>query len=221
MTTPNAAEVGMKWRDLLVAGPKDRIDDFLAHIDESLPPGWERNTAAEQQAVSRGTSLPSSRCYRRKLAGRDVWLWLLRLGDHRVQGGLVEPTVSTNHVGDVTTAILDFHTLVLEPVALVTGLAVGSDRLGPRSLVSGSVLDALWEYCDRSRFSWPPTGDTIREWRKFVIRTYEDNAAFDLGELSTWLTGKGWSVDHAKQLIDQLMYDVRLLVQYDEFRRPA
>jgi hypothetical protein len=221
MTTPNAAEVGIAWRDLVIAGPKDRIDQLFAAIDQSLPPEWDRNTAAEERAVSLGVSLPSSRCYRRKLAGRDVWLWLLRVGDHRIQGGLVEPTEASNYVGDVTNTILDFRSRVLEPVALVAGLAVGSNRLGPGSLVSGSVLDALWEYCDRSRFTWPPTGDTVRDWRKFVIRAYEEHAAFDLGELSAWLTGKGWSVDHAKLLIERLIADVKLLVQYDELRQPA
>jgi hypothetical protein len=221
MTTPNPYEVGTAWRDLVIAGPKDRIDHLLSQIEQSLPPDWERNTAAEQLAAQRLGSAQRSRCYSRHLDGRDVWLWLYRPDDHRVQGGLVEPTQPVRYAEDVAEAILDFRSRVLEPAAATARVTVSRNRLGPRSSVPGSVLDALWAYCDSSRYGWPPTGESLRQWREFVIRAHQDRAAFDRGEFKAWLTDKGWSDDAAGSLIDRLLSDAALLDEYDDLRQTA
>lgn len=221
MTTPNAFEIGMSWRHLMIAGPKDRVDDLLARVEQSFPPGWERNTTAEQRAAAYRGSLRRSRCYARKLDGRDVWLWLDRPSDLRVQGGLVEPTKPVRYAEDVAEAILDFRARVLEPAAAAAGLVVGSSRLRPLSAVSGEVLDALWAYCESSRFTWPPAGDALLPWREFVIRAHQDHPAFNLDELKSWLTDKGFPADQVRPLFDRLVSEDRFLDQYDDLRQLA
>lgn len=221
-TTPQEVyEMYMAWGDLVIAGRKARIDQLLAEIDRTLPQEWARSYPAEQRAASAGFSLPRSRCYTRKLADREVLLWLLRVTDRRIQGGLVESSDLARNLEDSAAAILDFKHRVLAPAAMASQLTISRDHLGPLSLVPGAALGALWAFYDNSDFNWPPTGDAVRRWRELIISAYQNHAAFNRDELKTWLVEKGWSAAGGDTLIDHLFSDAALLSEYDELRQPA
>lgn len=209
------------WRDLVVTGRKDVIDRFLEYIDGHLPDGWEPNPEAERRAAGVGVSTPRSRCYRRRLAGRDVWLWLYRPGDCRVQGGLVEPTAHTHFQDDVAGAIGDFRRLVLEPAAAAVGLRVGRARPGPQSSVPTAVMDAFWEYAERSQCQWPPPPPALRAWKEFVAQAYQDQVPLARDEFSGWLVEQGWDPVLAGGLVTGYYDALAAIDDPDPIRRPA
>jgi hypothetical protein len=225
MTAHEVYEVNLAWTDLVIAGQQSRIDQLLDEIERLLPPGWQRNTIAEKQAEKRASErhwmLTPGRCYCQKLANREVRLWLLRASDHRIHGGLVEPTDPLRYDEDNAEAILDFRQRVLEPATKTCGLRISRNSLGPLSWVAADVLERLWAFYDSSQFRWPPTGDALRRWREFVISAYQNHAAFDRAELNRWFVEKGWQEAIAAGLIDQLLSDAALLSEYDDLRQPV
>ncbi len=221
MTKQEIHEVNLAWSDIVIAGPQAKIEQLLAEIERTLPPHWYRKATAEQRAASLRVSLPRSRCYSRKLADREVLLWLLRVSDRRVQSGLVEPTDPARHLEDNAEAILDFRRSILGPAAKTSGLTISRNHLGPYSLVPGAVKESLWSFYDSSNFEWPPAGEALRRWREFVVISYQNHAAFNIDELRTWFVEKGWDEAGTKLLTEQLLTDAALLSEYEELRQPA
>ncbi len=220
MTHSDALKISMDWGDLIIAGPCAQIDQFLAEIDKSLPPGWSRKTAAEDRAVNLGTSLPRSRCYSHNLAGREIYLWLYRVSDRRLQGGLVEPSDPNpdRYSEDIAATILDFRTRILDPALRMCHLSISHKRLGPLSWVPDPVLYDLWSFYESSQLDWPPTGDAIRRWREFVFSAHQSPGTFNPQEFTAWFTEKGWPPEAAKALVEQFYSDVTLLSEYDDIR---
>ena len=225
MTASEAYEVNLAWTDLVIAGRLSQIDQLLGEIERFLPKEWVRNTAAEQQSLEimkrKGWSITPGRCYSRKLANCDVRLWLERPSEYRVHGGLVEPTNPVRYLEDNAETIRDFRQFILEPAVKTCNLKIGRYSAGPLSWVSADVMKRLWAFYDTTRFHWPPEGDALPRWREFVIRAYQNHAAFDLKELERWLVEKGWEKAKADGLIAQLLADAALLSEYEELRQPA
>jgi hypothetical protein len=225
MTAEEAFHVELAWRDLVIAGKRSQIDQLLTEIERLLPPEWERNTAAEVQAEKRAAErhfpLSPGRCYRRRLANREVWLWLVRASDYRVHGGLVEVTPPAQNSEEEAESILAFRQRVFESAARRCSLTVSRSSVGPRSRVTAEVMNRLWAFFDKSGFQWPPKGEALRHWREFAISAYQNHAAFDLDELQGWLVEKGWEATTAQDLIRQLLSDAALLSEYDDIRQPA
>jgi hypothetical protein len=221
MNAIQAIETSQDWRDTVIEGDADKIECLLARIDATLPPNWTRNEAGEQRYVSRGGSLPKSRCYAKHLGDRDVWLWLLRVSDRRLQGGLVEPTGGNRYYDDAAEAILAFRQTVLEPAATACGAAMTSNRIGVRSDVPRPVVNKLWEFLEASPHTWPPQPSAEGPWREFVIAAFQNRTAFDPDEFRAWLQRLGWTEVDAKALVRRLYADATLLSEYDDRRQTA
>jgi|GEM_PF-6531730 len=221
MTPQEQYETILAWDDLVVAGRPAKIDQFFSEVDGRLPPEWSRDLDAEAEAAAKGFSLPRSRCYTRQFEKRRIVLWLLRVSDRRVQGGLVESSELARYLHDNSSAILEFLDSVLKPAATACRLEVGRNGLGPHSLVPAGVKDALWSFFDYCEFEWPPTGESLRRWRHFVACSYRDGAAFDADELRSWFIEKGWKREQADALFERLVADAAMLEELDDLRQPA
>ncbi|MBY0514353.1 MAG: hypothetical protein K2P78_10630 [Gemmataceae bacterium] len=221
MTQNDAIPVHTAWRDLVIYGSKSVVEQLLNRIDDSLPSDWSRNTEAEERARRRGTTTPQSRCYVRRLDGYDVWLWLSRASDSRLQGGLVEPTRRDRYLEDGAEAILDFRTRVLELAADGLTLVLLENRVGPHSKLTGTVQEKLWSFQEASGLEWPIREAAARAWREFVIAAYLSRAIIITNELEDWLIKLGWTRDRAGAVIDRLETDIALLGEYEEAEIPA
>lgn len=220
MTGQQQYEEVMAWDDLVIAGRAALIDDLLTAIDSRLPSGWSRYLGGEGNAKMRGAPLPGSRCYATIVGGHEVVLWLFRVTNRKVKGGLVE-TSGARYLPNIAEAIVDFRRRVLEPAASDSRLAVGHEQLGPHSLVPIGVNDALWSLYESCDFQWPPVGEAVRRWRQFVATVYRESAAFDPQEFQDWFVEKGWTREHAEAMFERLVADAAMLAELDEQRQPA
>lgn len=221
MTRQEQHEAVLGWEDLVITASPARLDQLLATVDSHLPPDWVRNRQAELSARRRGATLPGSRCYSQHRPSSEVVLWLLRVTERRVQGGLVESSDLARYLSDNAEAVVDFRRRVLEPAVKECGLAIVRDRLGPHSLVPLAVKDSLWSLFESCNSQWPPSGEAMRKWRQFVAITHREGAAFDSQELHSWFVEKGWKPEQASALIDRLDSDAAMFAQAEELRQPA
>jgi hypothetical protein len=221
MNAIQAIETAQGWRDLVIEGDADRINRILDQVDRTLPPNWKRNPEAEKRYVALGGSLPASRCYAKRLGDYDVRLWLLRVSDRRLQGGLVEPTGGDRYYEDAAEAIAEFLREAIEPAVAECGGAMTSNRIGVRSDVTRPVVEKLWAFHEASPRIWPPPPPAEVPWREFVIAAFQNRAAFEPGEFRGWLRKLGWEAGDADALINRFFADAALLSEYDDRRQTA
>lgn len=224
MTEKEALDAQLAWRDLCIAGPKDRIDQFLAELDRiAEQKGWSRDTEAEERLQIRYQTRAELRSYARVFAEHPVTLLFWRRGDRRVDTWLAgAPTApESQRQALVAEACIAFRRDCIDPSAQTANLQVGRHSLGPHSLVPNWIIDALWSLYEVSAFQWPPTGKALEQWREFVITVYQNNAAFDPRELKRWLIEKGWSEADADRLIEQKDADATLLGAYEDALQTA
>ena len=82
-------------------------------------------------------------------------------------------------------------------------------------------MESLWQFVDTAQRVFPLKGQSISDWRDFVISARTANASFDPDEFAAWFERKGWSRTDARLLADKFFEDAWLLSAYDEARKPA
>lgn len=214
-------KIDQDWRRTVVWGTSTAISDLISRLDRSLPPDWKRNEEAEARYQLRGGAFPSSLCYTRAVEGTEVWLWLNRPAPVRLIGGNVIPARHSEYSRLAAETITQFRRDVLEPALASTGAHLEENRIGLQSQVSPDVMESLWLFVDTARRVFPLNGQSLSNWRDFVISARTANASFDPDEFAAWFERKGWSRTDARLLADKFFEDAWLLSAYDEARKPA
>ncbi len=211
----------LDWRRTVVWGTSTAISDLISRLDNPLPPNWMRNKEAEALYQLRGGAFPSSLCFTRAVEGTEV---LLRLNKHspvRLLGGNVIPARASDYRRLAAETIDQFRRDVLDPALASAGAHLEENRIGLQSQVSPDVMESLWQFVDTAQRVFPLKGQSISDWRDFVISARTANASFDPDEFAAWFERKGWSRTDARLLADKFFEDAWLLSAYDEARKPA
>jgi hypothetical protein len=195
---------------------------FTQELTKALPPNWHHDQDEERRVAAAGGDHPGSLCFRRELRpGAAVRLWLLRISDEEMQGGLVIPPDTKHNLLDVAEIIREFETTILTPTAKVNGIRLLTKWPGPRSVVPEHVLQALQTFLDTRERSWPLSEAAARMWRRFIILAHQSETLLDPDEFRNWLLDRGWTSDKAQAAMDRFALDARLLSEYEDERQPA
>jgi hypothetical protein len=221
MTGLEAIETINLWRRVLIEGKPECIDRMLDDVERRLrEKGWTRDPEMEAKMGRSADRKQRWHCFAGgPHGGPRLMLGLTRVADRRVRGGTyvlldappgMQPT-------DVAGVVEDVMKGVLTPSASSLGLKVTIPRLGRNSRVPPKTLAALVLFSDMAGGVWPlPSEELEQLWRRFVISACQEDAAFDVDELSDWFVTNGWSSEAAHALTKRFMSEASLITDYDD-----
>lgn len=217
-----AIDVINTWRDVLVKGQSDQLDRFLDEVGRQFQrSGWSRDTALEGKMNRDPDQLSRFYCWVDR-PGREprLMLCLNRKTERRIRGGtysLIDDRTGAS-VKEVAAVVQQVLADVIEPAAAAVGLSADYPRFGPISRVGPRTDMALRAFAEAADGRWPLTEALVSAWRRFVVTAYQDDVAFEPGELARWFKANGWDADAAAELTGRFFADVALLDEYDEER---
>ncbi len=218
MTGLEAIETINSWRRILIEGKSECIDRMLDDVEKRLQErGWARNADAEAKLTRSADRKHRWICFVGGPAGGPrLMLGLTRVSDRRVRGGTYSllDAPSGMQPTDVAGVVEEVMNGVLSPSAASFGLKVTIPRLGSNSRVPPNTLAALLRFSDLAAGTWPLSTDLEPEWRRFVINACQEDAAFDVDELSDWFVTNGWSSEGAHALTERFIGEASLITEY-------
>ena len=215
-----AIETINSWRRILIEGSAPDIERMLVEFESGLvAKGWARDPSAEARLERSARGKNRWYCFvGGPTGGPQLMLGLTRVSDRRVLGGTYSlldgpPEMQTT---DVAQVVEDVIQNVLTPAASNLEFKVTIPRLGTNSRIPYRTFTALQAFSDSATGERTLSTDQELLWRRFMIRTCRDDAAFDIDELLDWFVDCGWSSKDAHVLTERFMSDAILISEYDD-----
>lgn len=215
-------EASSRWHRWAVEGTGSQIDQIIASLDASLPPGWRR-LAGKELAPFQALVRKGSAWYAIDTTPAHVGatLSLERYKDSELRGGRVwfsgppfpGPTANIP-------ATWDQIIRLLEDGIIPAARAVGANlRLpSPEDIFLAElpleVRDRLRAFTEAAPRSLPLNREEAERWREFVIAAFRAKTVIDGESLVHWLVANGWEEEAARELNLRFFDECLLLLQF-------
>jgi hypothetical protein len=207
------------FRDLIISATTQQMAGVVAEIEKTMPPGWERDKAAE--ARSRSTPVLTPRvmyCFGYKMANpKDSAMVILsEKKDGTFYVSNIIPIQRHRLVHAEYNAIVEeFYFKVIKPIVERAGLmcTLTSTEEGPENWLAPEAADRLREFsasADRGTGSSHP--NDRERWNAFVLVAHRTESKLDASTLMRWLVeSEDWPREIAEQLALEYEYGRELL----------
>jgi hypothetical protein len=212
------------WRHVLVKGPKEQIDRFMAEVGKRFEGlGWSREATFQALLNRDPHQINRPHCWVSAQGTLPrVLLCLNRTTDRRVRGGTYDLRDGRPGLVDLAREIQRVLAEVLEPAAAEVGLEVSYPRLGPISRVGAKTTAAMTALAEAADGRWPLPDEMESLWEKFVVTAVRDGVAINPEELTEWFVASGWDRGHAVEMANRFYGDAARAGEYEEAgRQPA
>jgi hypothetical protein len=200
------------WDNSLYRGAPAVIDQFLDRIDETLPPGWVRDSEHERTLLR-----PDGiRCYLFDREGdAAVRVWLQRVTATRVRGGPIEVPrhPPSGDAMRIVRLVVEFADGCVLPAAGEAGARCTRPAFGVRSAITFAAEMLFTRLADTADGEWPFTDRTQGLWDELVSGCLGEQVGIDRAELGRWLADSGWEPEATTALVDRFFADSEWLAR--------
>jgi hypothetical protein len=205
------------FRDLFISGSMDQLTAIMDEVERSLPPGWTRDRATEDD-LKNGT--PTKTTYYCFVTGGDetlsatIFIVASALDTLHVSN-IISRTKDRLTYGEYNAILEDFHDRVVRPCAERVGAKVEltSDRADLSRWLSDSALKKLRSFTATANKSTGSAHPLDQErWIDFIVTAHRDKSRLDASTLRRWLIEVGcWFPEVADQLASEYEFGGEIL----------